>query len=143
MTEWIAERMGMDWLDTYAEMSQVRADEIMALSEFELRKIEKACEAFLEKRRPPESIRSELDLGYRVRDQHVEIFEIRPSRRDPSSRNELPVAKATWVKTRQYWKIYWMRADLKWHGYPPKPTVFTVEEFLAEVDADPYCCFFG
>ncbi|MFV0283729.1 MAG: DUF3024 domain-containing protein [Castellaniella sp.] len=36
-----------------------------------------------------------------------------------------------------------MRADLKWHGYEPLPPVRTLEEFVAEVDADPCCCFWG
>lgn len=30
---------------------------------------------------------------------------------------ESPVAKATYVKTQNIWKVYWMRADLRWHAY--------------------------
>ena len=46
----------------------------MALSEFEIKKCEKAIAAFMEKRRPPAHIRKELDLGYRIKDQPIELF---------------------------------------------------------------------
>ena len=41
------------------------------------------------------------------------------------------------------WKLYWQRADLKWHGYKPKTEVNSVEEFLEIVEADEYGCFYG
>ena len=56
---------------------------------------------------------------------------------------EHSVAKATYVKTQRIWKIYWQRADLKWHGYEPNYEVETLQEFLAIVDRDEYACFFG
>ncbi|HKL26212.1 MAG TPA: DUF3024 domain-containing protein [Desulfuromonadales bacterium] len=56
---------------------------------------------------------------------------------------ESPVAKATYVKIRKIWKIYWMRADLKWHGYQPDPVVQSIEEFLEIVERDEYGCFYG
>lgn len=115
----------------------------MALSEFETKKIEKEVRAFVEKRRPPPRIRPELDLGFRVKGQSVEIFEVRPRWRHPEEKIEHPVAKATFVKTQRIWKVYWQRADLKWHGYEPNPQVETLEEFLAVVDRDEYACFFG
>ena len=115
----------------------------MALSEFEIKKIEKQVRAFVEMRRPPPHIRSELDLGFRVKGQSVEIFEVRPHWRQPEEKIEHSVAKAIYVKTRHIWKVYWQRADLKWHGYEPNPQVETLEEFLAVVDRDEYGCFFG
>jgi hypothetical protein len=36
-----------------------------------------------------------------------------------------------------------LRADLKWHKYPPKPEVPTIEAFLALVEEDEYACFYG
>ena len=69
----------------------------MALSEFEIKQCEKAMEAFMEKRRPPAHIRDQLDLGFRIKDQSVAIFEIRPAWRDPTERKEHAVAKATYV----------------------------------------------
>lgn len=40
--------------------------------------IEKYMEWFMEKRRPPEEIRNEVDIGYRYENQVLDIFEIRP-----------------------------------------------------------------
>lgn len=115
----------------------------MAFSELARKRTEKLVGAYVEKRRPPAHIRKELDLSFRVRDQSVEIFEIRPAWRNPKEKQEQLVAKATFVKTQRIWKVYWQRADLKWHAYEPAPEVDTLEEFLALVERDEYGCFFG
>lgn len=115
----------------------------MAVSEFELRKIEKEVASFVERRRPPPRIRDEVDLGYRVKGQSVEIFEIRRLWRHPGEKIEEAVAKATYVKTHGIWKVYWQRADLKWHRYDPVPEVDSLSDFLNLVDHDEYACFFG
>lgn len=87
--------------------------EVMAFSEFELKKIEKALTKFLKIRRPTPEIRTEVDLGYRLSGQSLELFEIRPKWDDPSIIQEHPFAKATYVSTQKHWKIFWRRADLK------------------------------
>ncbi|MDF1537008.1 MAG: DUF3024 domain-containing protein [bacterium] len=103
-----------------------------------------SCLNFLfEKRRPPAHIRDKLDIGYRIDGQSVEIFEIRPVWNDPSKKIEPSIAKATYVKSKNQLKVYWMRADLKWHGYQPCPEVKTLDEFLRVVDEDQYGCFWG
>ena len=73
----------------------------------------------------------------------VELFEVRPVWDNPSQKMESPVAKATYVKTQDLWRIYWMRADLKWHSYPPTPEVDTLDAFLTLVAEDKHACFFG
>lgn len=115
----------------------------MAFSEFELKIYEKVLKAYIEKHRPPVHIRNELDLDYRQKGQSVEIFEIRPRWDSKKEKMENPVAKATYVKTQDIWKIYWQRADLKWHSYEPHPTAKSLEEFLKVVEADEYACFYG
>lgn len=85
----------------------------MAFNELERKRIEKTVGRFIETRRPPPAIRSQLDLGFRLQGQSVELFEIRPVWDNPSQKMESPVAKATYVKTQNVWKVYWMRADLK------------------------------
>ena len=89
----------------------------MAFNDIEKKKIERAMAGFLAKRRPPPHIRPELDISYRLSDQSVEILEIRPQWNDKSIIREQPIAKATYVKTQDLWKVFWQRADLKWHGY--------------------------
>jgi hypothetical protein len=115
----------------------------MAFHDIERKKIENALADLLTKIRPPEHIRSELDYGYKLSGQSVEIFEIRPQWNDKRKIHEHPFAKATFVKTQNLWKVYWQRADLKWHGYQPELTVSSIEKFVAVVLADEYACFFG
>lgn len=116
----------------------------MAFDELEAKRVEKAMSAFMAKRRPPQAIRHELDLQYRVAGQSVEIFEIRPVWRGaPGEVTEQPVAKTTYVRTQRLWRVFWMRADLRWHAYPPAPTVATFDAFLLHVDRDEHACFFG
>ena len=116
----------------------------MAISEIESKRCMKVVQVYLDRRRPPPHIRPELDLGCRVIGQSVEIFEIRPVwRGEPSEKMERPFAKATYVKSKDIWKIYWQRADLKWHRYEPNSEVKNLEDFLAVVEKDEYGCFYG
>jgi len=103
----------------------------------------KAVGAFLEKRRPPLEIRDRLDFRADITGSDVVVVEVRPAFEDPSRKVEHPVAKAKWVATRKVWRLFWMRADLKWHSYTPKPEAATIEAVLSEVDRDPHRCFFG
>ena len=89
----------------------------MAISEFEIKRSERELKKFLEKRRSPVHIRNEVDIGYRNDGQSITIFEIRPNWRDLKSIFELPVAKTIYVKSKKVWKVFWQRADLKWHSY--------------------------
>jgi hypothetical protein len=115
----------------------------MALTEIEIKRCEKALAAFMERRRPPPVIRSQLDMAYEMSGHSVEIFEVRPHWQDPSRTMETPVAKATFVRTKNHWKVFWMRQDLKWHGYEPVAQVSSLEAFLDVVDRDEHCCCFG
>ena len=91
----------------------------MAISEFEIKRIEKIVGKFVEKRRPRPEIRDQLDTFFRVYDQSFEIFQIRPRYDNREIKIERPVAKATYVKSTRKWKLFWKRADDKWHGYEP------------------------
>ena len=115
----------------------------MAISEFEIRRCENELEKFLKVERPSAYLRDKLDIGYRIKDQSVELFEIRSARNNLKELNEYPFAKSTFVKSKNHWKIYWQRADLKWHSYEPYPVARTIEEFLCIVIEDEHACFFG
>ena len=115
----------------------------MALSEFDIKRCEKLVVQFIEKRRPPPHIRREVDLSFRINGQSVEIFEVRPNWRDKSKAQEHSIAKATYNKSKRNWKVFWQRADLKWHSYMPNSEVDSIEDFLAVVQKDEHGCFFG
>lgn len=114
----------------------------MAFNELDLRRIQKAAEAFLAQRRPPVHLRRQVDLAYRVQGQSVELVEIRPLWDQPAELLHRPFAKATFVRARIEWRVYWMRGNLRWHAYDP-PVAATVQGFFELVDADPHGCFFG
>lgn len=97
----------------------------------------------MERRRPPPHIRPKLDIGYRITGQSVEIFEIRPDWQNPAVTMETPVAKATFVRSQNRWRVFWMRRDLNWHGYEPNLEVASLQAFLNVVDRDEFYCFFG
>ena len=115
----------------------------MAFNDIERKRIELAMAKFMGRRRPPPHIRQKLDLGYRISGHSVELFEIRPQWQNPTQKMEHSFAKATFVRTQSLWRVFWMRRDLKWHGYEPTSAVRSLEAFLAVVDRDEYCCFFG
>lgn len=115
----------------------------MTFNDIERKRIERAVKAFMAKRQPPPEIRDQLDLGYRIEGYSVELFEIRPQWNDPTVIRQHPFAKATYVKSKDLWKLYWMRADLKWHAYLPAAEVQKIEEVLEIIANDENCCFFG
>jgi hypothetical protein len=115
----------------------------MTLSEFEIKRCEKLVDEFIQKRRPPPHVRDKVDLAYRIKDQSVEIYELRAQWKDADKKLEAPIAKATYNKSSRHWKVSWQRADLKWHGYTPHLVVTSIEDFLDVVDKDEHGCFFG
>ena len=113
------------------------------LTEFDTKRCEKLVSEFIERRRPPAHIRAKLDLAFRISGQSVEIFEVRPNWRDETNIREHPIAKATYNQSNRKWKVFWRRADLKWHRYEPNGEVTRIEDFIEVVDKDEHGCFFG
>jgi hypothetical protein len=100
-------------------------------------------ENWMERIRPPHHIRPELDISYKIDKQSIILFEIRPAFRNPSELKELPFAKVRYVKSENIWKVYWMRSNLKWTLYEPRPQVKNLKAFIKLVDDDAYHCFKG
>ena len=115
----------------------------MSLTEKQIGEIKQAAAKFMYYMRPEERIRDQLDLDYRIEGQSVYIFEIRPQWDKPEIIRHFDVAKSTYVKTKDQWKIFWLRANLKWYAYPLRPVVKRIAQFFDEVQADPSHCFFG
>jgi hypothetical protein len=115
----------------------------MAFSEIEVRRYERIVGAYVQSRRPPAQIRNELDIHFRVTGQSIEIFEVRPVWQSPEETFENPIIKATYVKRHDVWRIYWQRADLRWHRYDPEPEAHCIEDVLDIAERDQYGCFYG
>jgi len=116
---------------------------MMAFNDIERKRIENIVGAFVKRLQPPPHIRPKLDFGFRFTGQSIELFEIRPQWNKPEIKHESAFAKATFVRAQDRWRVYWKRADLKWHRYEPAPEVPAIETFLAVVKEDEYSCFFG
>ncbi|PBQ34695.1 hypothetical protein CNR22_23940 [Sphingobacteriaceae bacterium] len=100
-------------------------------------------ENYISKIRPAQEIRNKLDFGYEIDGQSVILQEIRPNWRDPSVIQRSGYAKTTFVQKKNIWKVFWLRSDLKWYSYDPKPTVKKLTDFLKLVDEDKHHCFKG
>lgn len=100
-------------------------------------------ENFLTRRRPPEHLRQRYDLTYKLDNQQIIIFEIREKFASPGQHTESPIAKVTFVKSSNNWKVYWMRANMKWYAYEPAPVVKSLNDFIKLVEEDKYHCFWG
>jgi hypothetical protein len=115
----------------------------MALALSNMVDIIEIMENYVERIRPPEHIRPKLDITYAIENQSVILLELRPSFKNPAMIMKSDYAKATFVKSLNKWKVYWMRGNLKWSLYDPKPTVRNLEAFTRLVEEDKYHCFKG
>jgi len=113
------------------------------LNDLERKRCENALAAYVHRHRPPGHLRDQVDLAFRITNLHVVLFEIRPEWKNPERTQERPFAKATFVRSKNHWRVFWLRADLKWHRYPPDPEVDDIESFVALVERDEHHCFRG
>jgi hypothetical protein len=113
----------------------------MSFNEKELKKIDKEIKAFIKKNTVPGEIRSKAEINFKIVKNNIFIFEIRPKWDNPAEKIEEPVARATYVKTKDSWIIFRQKCDMKWHEYEPVPEVKTLSEFLSIVYNDRNGCF--
>lgn len=104
---------------------------------------ERIIQEFIKKKRPPESIRAQVDLGYSFENQVLIIFEIRPSWRDEHKKIQVPIAKSRFIQSRGIWKLYWQRASGKWELCEPNGEIENISEVLKTIEEDSYGCFWG
>lgn len=105
--------------------------------------IEKQIHGFVERKRPPKDIRNQLDIGYTYSNGTFEIFEIRPQWNNPEKILHHSVAKATYFKSQQHWKLYWKRAGGKWEYYDPATILPNITDVLLCIENDVHGCFWG
>lgn len=98
---------------------------------------------FWSKRRLPLHIRDQIREGQRMEGQSIELFFVRSLFNDPSRTVEEPIAKLTFVRSSEVWRIFWKRADGNWHRYQPFPKAATLEAALRVIDQDANGCFLG
>ncbi|WP_103866729.1 DUF3024 domain-containing protein [Aquimarina sp. I32.4] len=105
---------------------------------------EQQIKDFVEHKRPKDKVvRDQLDIGYKYDGRSLEIQEIRPQWDDSSIIHQYPIAKATFVKSKKIWKLYWKRASGKWEPYTPMPEIKSIQEVLQAIGDDTHHCFWG
>lgn len=114
----------------------------MAFTEIDLARIEKIVGGYCRVKTKPE-IRDRLRMEYSIDKHDVVMYEVRPHWKLPGEELETPIAKAKYVRTVNEWRLYWMRADLKWHLYEPMPRSRGLQDLVDAIDRDRYGCFFG
>lgn len=114
----------------------------MPFSELDLKRIEQTVGVFCGKRSPVH-LKDKLCLTYTVKNHEVVIIERRPRWDNQTEWTELPVAKLKFIRTAAKWRLYWMRADMKWHEYPGLSSSNRLSDLVQEIDTDPLACFFG
>jgi hypothetical protein len=90
-----------------------------------------------------DELRDQLEFVMEADTHAVTIQEVRPAFQDPSKRTKHGVARFRYFRSRDEWRLYWMRQDLKRHVYEPAEEIYWLDELVAIVEADDYCCFFG
>ena len=93
------------------------------------------------RKRSPVRLKDKLRLEYSVKAHDVVIYERRPRWDDPTEWRNSPVAKIKLIRSAGKWRLYWMRADLKWHEYPGLSSSDQIGDLVREI-SDPLACFF-
>jgi hypothetical protein len=114
----------------------------MAFGELELEQIQQTVGEWCKRRCPP-YLKDKMRWAYSVKGHDVIIFEQRPWWDNTSEWSETPIAKLKFIRSADKWRLYWMRADLKWHDYPGLSSSHRLDDLVQEIDADPLACFFG
>ncbi len=114
----------------------------MAISEFEIFKVEKAANEFCGERNknyPPD----QLYIDFKLEDQTLYLVEVRPKWNDPSVKTEMMLAKFLYIKKDKVWKLYWQRQNMTWLIYEPDGVNKHLEPLLKLVWDDIHGCFWG
>ncbi|HZJ02174.1 MAG TPA: DUF3024 domain-containing protein [Thermoleophilia bacterium] len=114
----------------------------MAFDELELKRIDKTVGELCRRRTNPQYA-DKLRFVYEIDGHAVSIYEERPPWDGMGEWTRMGVARLRFVRTRGEWQLYWMRRDLKWHGYEPEPATRDLASLVNVVEADKYGAFFG
>lgn len=105
---------------------------------------ESTIKKYVESLRPKEiEIREQLDFGYSYDGKMAILYEIRPIWNQPEKKQNIEFAKIRFYKSKQLWKLYWMRASGKWEFYEPLPESTHLEKIIETIKEDKYGCFYG
>ncbi|MEY0231914.1 DUF3024 domain-containing protein [Providencia manganoxydans] len=111
----------------------------MAFNDIEIANIKRCMEFFMEKRRPAPFIRDEIDLMYEIQDQSVIIKEVRSVMWRTI---ESPIAKITFNRKQNGWKLFAQNRSGEWEGMF-SDLIPTFSDAIKVVEDDDIGIFFG
>lgn len=115
----------------------------MAINTLQTLEVIEVMENFIDRNRASDDIRQQDDLSYKIEDQSIIIYEVMPHWDNPEEIIEIDIAKATYVKTRDLWRVFYIKSDARWHIYYPHAVVKTLREFATLVEMDDHGYFWG
>lgn len=98
---------------------------------------------FWSTKRAPLRLRDQISEGQRITGYEIELLYVRPRWDNPDEQVENAIAKIRHIRSRDRWRLYWQRANLKWHPYAEHPIADTLSEALAVIREDRHGCFLG
>ena len=114
----------------------------MILTDIDLQKVKNTVGGLCSEK-TPEHLKDQLRFEYEIENHNVIIYEVRPAWENPSEFTKMPMAKLTYVKSQNIWKLYWKRANEKWVIYEPNGSDRDIGTLVKKIDKDSYGCFFG
>ena len=78
-----------------------------------------------------------------ARDNRITAAERRPYFRDHSKTTTSEFFQVRYTDYDGKWHLYWKRASGKWWPYVPTREIHSIDDCLAELEADPRHCFLG
>ena len=110
----------------------------MTFNDIEMAQIKRCMDFFMEKRRPPEFVRDEVDLRYRIWGLNVIIYKIWYI---DFRGYESPIAKITLNRAECSWKLFWMNQSDEWVTDIKNP-IQSFSDAISMVENDARGCFF-
>lgn len=117
----------------------------MALTDWQTAQIKVISEPYLKAWREeminPKGIIHAIDV--RIEKESLIVYQMVAGFPAGSSDVYIPIAKATYRKSTDDWKLFWQKRDLKWHGYEIDMIHKNIESIFKVIDEDSCCCFWG
>ena len=115
----------------------------MPLPEFTRKLVETKLTKYCEQKMPPH-VRDQIRFGYRIRGNHVTLFDGKTSLRSsrPSGCDSV-IAQFRFSPQDKKWSLYCADRNSRWHLYTRLPPSADFDELLREVDRDPTGIFYG
>jgi len=102
------------------------------------RKLDNYC-----KNKIPEHVKNEIRLHFKIRGDHVTLFESRPYYLKPSEWIDKKVAQFRYDRNEKNWTLYCVDRNEKWHPYFKIEACENIDDLIKEVDEDPTGIFWG